>query len=83
MENSNVVTLMTFSSDGEAEIVKSILESSGIHCSLIHNTINSFLPYLSSGEDPIKLIVLESQVVLAQKILDAQFDQVEFDKDTL
>lgn len=79
MENVNVVTLVRFDSLGEAEIVKGLLESNGVNCELMHETIQTVLPYLTSGVDPIELVVAEPDVERAREILAAKFDQQEFD----
>lgn len=71
---------MGFDSLGEAEIVKGLLESSGIQCSLVHETIQMVMPYLTSGEDPIVLLVSEPDLESARAILAAKFDQSEFDE---
>lgn len=79
MENVNVIKLISFDSLGEAEIIKALLEASGVRCSLSHDTIQTVLPYLTSGVDPIELLIAEPDEELAREILNAKFDQNEFD----
>lgn len=69
MAKQDFVTVKRFDFDGVAQIYKSLLEAEGIQCELIHDTVQSVLPYLSSGEAPIELIVAASDAERALQIL--------------
>ncbi len=82
MDTSKVVMIMHFNHLGRAEIMKSLLESNGIECSLVGETIQSVLPSITGGGSPIQLVVAEKDAERARKILTAKFDVDEFESET-
>ena len=82
MDTSKVVMLMRFNHLGRAEIMKSLLESNGIECSLVGETIQSVLPSITGGGSPIQLVVAEKDAEKARKVLAAKFDVDEFESET-
>lgn len=67
---------MRFDDLGRAQIVKALLEGSGIGCSLINDVAQSILPNLST-ESPIRLVVKEEDREKAMSILSASYDRDE------
>ena len=82
MDTSKVVMLMRFNQLGRAEIMKGLLESNGIECSLVGETIQSVLPSITGGGSPIQLMVAEKDMERARKVLAAKFDVDEFETET-
>ncbi len=80
MDNSKVVIIKSFTSVGEALIYKTLLESSGVSCELINETITDILP-LQNELIKVKLAILEEDLERAHEILSAEFDREEFDVD--
>lgn len=78
MDKSKVITLMCFDTVGEAEIVRSLLESAGVESALLNEVISSMLP-LQGEMAAIRLVVNESDHAKALEILEAKFDKEEFE----
>lgn len=78
MDTPKVVVIRTFPTVGEALIYKTLLESNGIEAELMNETSSDVLP-LQNDLMEIKLAVREADAQQAEKILDAKFDQEEFD----
>ena len=74
MDKSKVVIIKSFPTAGEALIYKSLLESGGVECELINETVSDVLP-LQNELMNVKLAVAE--------ILSAKFDQQEFDTESM
>ena len=72
MDKSKVVIIKSFPTAGEALIYKSLLESGGVECELINETVSDVLP-LQNEKDAEK----------AREILSAKFDQQEFDTESM
>lgn len=81
MDTQNVTVIRTFPTTGEALIYKTLLESNGIDAELLNETSSDVLP-LQNEMMEIKLIVRESDAAKAKEILEAQFDQEEFDTES-
>ncbi len=64
---------------GEAQLAEALLESAGIECSLIHDTIVSVLP-LQSEMVEVELCVAEQDAARAEEIINARFDRKEFEE---
>ena len=78
MDTQNVTVLRTFPTTGEALIYKTLLESNGIDAELLNETSSDVLP-LQNEMMEIKLIVREADAAKAKEILDAKFDEEEFE----
>ncbi len=81
MNQSDVVTLMRFNSVGEAEIVKTLLESAGITAVLQNAVVASVLPVYGGMLD-IRLVVAREDEKKARQILGARFDEQEFEEES-
>lgn len=81
MDTQNVTVIRTFPTTGEALIYKTLLESNGIDAELLNETSSDVLP-LHNEMMEIKLIVRESDAAKAQEILEAQFDEEEFETES-
>lgn len=79
MENSDFTVIAKFDYESEALLCKSLLESAGVACSLIHQTISSVLPFQADFMT-IDLIVAKEDAERANEILDASFDSSEFEE---
>lgn len=75
-EDIKVVTIRKFHSEAEAQIARTLLESNGIECSLIHSTVSSILPFMP-GDMTIDLIAREEDQEKIEKLLAAGFDKNE------
>ncbi len=78
MDTPNVIVIRTFSSTGEALIYKTLLESNGIDAELLNETSSDVLP-LQNELMEVKLAVRAADAAKAQEILDAKFDEEEFE----
>lgn len=81
MDTPNVTVIRTFPTTGEALIYKTLLESNGIDAELLNETSSDVLP-LHNEMMEIKLIVRESDAAKAKEILEAQFDEEEFETES-
>jgi hypothetical protein len=61
--------LMTTQSEPEANIVKGILEASGIECVLVTQVPHNLYPFTVDGLAAIRIKVLASQLAAAQELL--------------
>ena len=80
MDKSKVVIIKSFPTAGEALIYKSLLESGGVECELINETVSDVLP-LQNELMNVKLAVKDAEK--AREILSAKFDQQEFDTESM
>ena len=78
MDTPNVIVIRTFSSTGEALIYKTLLESNGIDAEVLNETSSDVLP-LQNELMEVKLAVRAADAAKAQEILDAKFDEEEFE----
>lgn len=78
MDKSKIITLMSFDTSGEAEIVRSLLESAGVESELLNEVMSAMLP-LQSDFFSIRLVINEDDEERAKEILAAKFDTEEFD----
>lgn len=78
MKNSKIIVLERFNSIGRAEITKALLAANGIACSLAHETIQTVLPYLTSGVAPIELLIAQDDEQAARDLLAADVDTDDF-----
>ena len=81
MDTQNVTVLRNFPTTGEALIYKTLLESNGIDAELLNETSSDVLP-LQNEMMEIKLIVREADAAKAKEILDAKFDEEEFETES-
>ena len=77
MDKSKVVIIKSFPTAGE-----SLLESGGVECELINETVSDVLP-LQNELMNVKLAVAEKDAEKAREILSAKFDQQEFDTESM
>ena len=82
MDKSKVVIIKSFPTAGEALIYNSLLESGGVECELINETVSDVLP-LQNELMNVKLAVAEKDAEKAREILSAKFDQQEFDTESM
>lgn len=82
MNDTKIIVLERFNSIGRAEIIKALLESNGIACSLAHATIQTVLPYLTSGVAPIELLIAQEDEQAARELLLAEVDTDDFKEQT-
>ncbi|MFI3330389.1 MAG: DUF2007 domain-containing protein [Rikenellaceae bacterium] len=82
MKDANIIVLERFNEVSRAEIIKALLESNGIECSLAHETIQTVLPYISSGVAPVELLVREEDAERAREILTSAVDTEDFKAQT-
>ena len=82
MDKSKVVIIKSFPTAGEALFYKSLLESGGVECELINETVSDVLP-LQNELMNVKLAVAEKDAEKAREILSAKFDQQEFDTESM
>ncbi len=73
-DGQNLVTLASFSSSPQANLVKHALEEAGIPCFLNDENITSINPFLSPIVEGIKLHVSQDNLAEAKKVL-AEFDE--------
>lgn len=81
MDQSKVVVVRSFATVGEALICQSLLESAGIACKLLGETISSVLP-LQNEYTEVYVAVLGKDLEKAEEILSAKFDQQEYDEES-
>ena len=75
LDEGKLVDLMVTQSETEANIVRGILEESGIHCALITPVPHNVYPFTVDGLAVIRIKVLDSQLGAAQTLLaDYQSD---------
>ncbi len=69
VDKDQLVLLMKTQNEPEANIVKSILEESGIGCALVTPVVHSLHPFTVDGLAVIQIKVLASQLESAQALL--------------
>jgi hypothetical protein len=69
LDHDKLVELMMTQSEDEANIVKSILEGSGIDCVLTTQVPHGIYPFTVDGLAAIRIKVLDSQLEAAQVVL--------------
>ena len=69
LDHDKLVILMTTQSEPEANIVKGILEESGIHCALLTQVPHNLYPFTVDGLAAIQIKVLDSQLAETQALL--------------
>jgi hypothetical protein len=72
LDHDKLVLLMTTQSEAEANIVKSLLEESGIHCALLTQVPHNIYPFTVNGLAAIRIKVLDSQLEAAKAVLREQ-----------
>lgn len=77
MNDSGIVTLMTFDTLGEAEVTKALLDAAGVNNALVNDVLSSVLPLDSFAR--IAIEVAEEDLPMAQKVITAGFDKAEFE----
>ena len=81
LDHDKLVVLMKTQSETEANIVRSILEGSGIHCALLTQVPHNIYPFTVDGLAAIKIKVLDSQLEAAQALLRDYERSAELDVD--
>ena len=79
MDKSKVVIIKSFPTAGEALIYKSLLESGGVECELINETVSDVLP-LQNELMNVKLAVAEKDAEKAREIRPAGVRHREHEK---
>ncbi len=69
LNHEKLAELMTTQSEPEANIVKGILEASGIECVLVTQVPHNLYPFTVDGLAAIRIKVLASQLAAAQELL--------------
>ncbi len=69
LDQDKLVVLMTTQDETEANIVKGLLEESGIHCALLTQVPHNIYPFTVNGLAAIRIKVLESQLEEARTVL--------------
>lgn len=80
MKESKIIVLERFNEVTRAEIIKALLEDNGINCSLSHETIQTVLPYISSGVAPVELLINEDDLDKAREIITSGYDAKDFEE---
>jgi len=66
---SRSALLMKTWSDGEAELVRQLLESYGIHCQVISDVTHTVLPISVDGLGEVRILVAPEDLEIATNIL--------------
>lgn len=69
LDHDKLVELMMTQSEPEANIVRGILEGSGINCALLTQVPHSVYPFTVDGLAAIQIKVLDSQLEAARALL--------------
>jgi len=69
-----LVKVYTAHGEMEAQVIKGLLESSGIPSLMQGNAALSMQPFVMDGMGEIKIMVTEAQAEKARKIIEAQAD---------
>jgi hypothetical protein len=69
LDRTKLAELMVTQSESEANIIKSILEESGVSCTLITPVPHNLYPFTVNGLASIRIMVLDSEVEEARAIL--------------
>ena len=72
LDHDKLVVLMITQSEAEANIVKGLLEESGIHCALLTQVPHNLYPFTVDGLAAIWIKVLDSQLEAAKALLRQQ-----------
>lgn len=78
MDNTQIITLMSFETVGEAEIYRALLEDAGIKVLTENDIIAGMLP-TGGGLLKVRLFINREDEPLARKILAAKFDKKEYE----
>ena len=76
MKQSDFTILMTLDSIEQAYVIKSVLEANGVACQIINATAQSVLR-AHGVMWGIRLMILTSQVELANQILEARANEIQ------
>jgi hypothetical protein len=82
MDKSEIVIIKKFSSIGEAEVYKALLESAGINAELNHDVMASVMPAFGGLLD-VELVVAAADEKRAKEVLHAKFDKEEFAEESV
>jgi hypothetical protein len=69
-----LVKVYTAHGEMEAQVVKGLLESCGIHSLMQGNAAFSMQPFVMDGMGEVKILVAEEQADEARKIIEANAD---------
>ena len=69
LDQDEVVELMVTQSETEANIVRGILEGSGIECAMVTQVPHNLYPFTVDGLATIQIKVLDSQLETARTLL--------------
>ncbi len=87
LEGDRLVVLMNTQSEPEANIIKGLLEESGIDCTFITPVPHNIYPFTVDGLALIQIKVLASQFEAARKLLSdyqakIDLDEIDFSEDS-
>ncbi len=82
MDETRIITLMSFDNVGEAEIYHALLESAGIRSVVQNDFIAGILPAGEGGMLRINLNINQQDEAEARRVLAAKFDKEDFDEQT-
>lgn len=72
LNETRVATLMTFDTVGEAEVIRALLESAGVHALVQNDILAGMFPTGSMLK--VRLYVLEDDLPKAREVLGAKYD---------
>lgn len=81
MDNTQVITLMTFDTYGEAEVYRALLESAGVKA-LVENDILAGMFPTTEGLLKVRIFINKEDEKKAREILAAKFDEQEYAEQT-
>jgi hypothetical protein len=73
-EHESLVKVYTAHGELEAQVIRGLLESSGIRSLMQGNAAQSMQPFVMDGMGEIKIMVTETQADEARKIIEASAD---------
>lgn len=68
-DNRKLATLGEYDNAVEANMVKGVLETNGVHCIVVNDMMSSILPLAPLKTGLVKVMVFEQDVSLARNIL--------------
>ena len=68
-DNRKLATLGEYDNAVEANMVKGVLETNGVHCIVVNDMMSSILPLSPLKTGLVKVMVFEQDVSLARNIL--------------
>ncbi|MGN0211866.1 MAG: DUF2007 domain-containing protein [Muribaculaceae bacterium] len=68
-DNRKLATLGEYENSVEANMVKGVLETNGVHCIVVNDMMSSILPLAPLKIGMVKVMVFEQELSLARNIL--------------